>query len=987
MAYSKINLTNGTTLNASHLSHYESGIAANDARITTLETSGGVSGEDGLTPFIGENGNWWIGEEDTGVKAQGEDGEKGADGYTPVRGVDYWTEEDKAEIKDSISDPTYTNLLPLSTDTDGSVFNETGYMNGYRFNSTGQIVEKDGAVITGFIPLKKGDIIYCKNLRWLAVNDERYIAVYDADKNFIGTVNGETAMAGTTIDTTNYTVKFETDKIFSTSSVAYVRICFYSNNASWDYTKGIITVNEEIIDSTDKRISNCEERITANEEAISSMNNGEYVPEYIQTEAERVSDLVLDLRNSKSICFAALSDTHVGVGSDTKSAVIDTGKAIKEIRKYLPLDFIGLFGDYVAGGKTSTIAGSKNELKFVHKSLYEAMVGVQQIWMQGNHDVNPYDTDDGDLTDEELYSYIFANNIGTIVDEDSVQRGYGYKDFENQKIRVIYWNSSDISGVDNPTDFIISSTQYEWMANTAFNLSDKEDATEWGIVMMSHMPVNWSDNVTNFVDAYISGTTITIGSFTADFSTTNQAKFLCAINGHTHNYRCSRVGKNEFWQIAVPQVCAGRYNEYGTSWAEVGGELDADGNPIYYYKTQNSATSTSFVVFVIDRKNNKIHAIHYGAGIDRILNIDPVNTITYNLTDCTSNYTETTASSGSSLSMTITPNSNNYDVCRADITVTMGGVDITHSCVSDSTITISNVTSDIVITATVTGYNNVLPLATTEAGGTDIYNGIGYQTGYRISSSGVENEFDGMCCTGFIPVSKDDVINFANVSVKGTNTAYLITYTSDGAYKGYINLTNEIDDYTKEDGTYSIPVTSDTTKYVRFTLGVIDETSIFTINQEIPEWAISSLSTSYTNVVPLSTDTNGTIYNSPYGYQDGYYISSSSGSPGASSEYTVTGFIPYQIRAGATPPTIYIKGATVDSNRIAIYESDKTWIAMTYGGLTSSTLDTDYYKLTPTMNDNGNPKLYDNYGDSDYIRIACKGTGANLIITLNEPIE
>ena len=29
----------------------------------------GADGKDGLTPFIGENGNWWIGEKDTGVKA------------------------------------------------------------------------------------------------------------------------------------------------------------------------------------------------------------------------------------------------------------------------------------------------------------------------------------------------------------------------------------------------------------------------------------------------------------------------------------------------------------------------------------------------------------------------------------------------------------------------------------------------------------------------------------------------------------------------------------------------------------------------------------------------------------------------------------------------------------------------------------------------------------------------------------------------------
>ncbi|MBD9118387.1 MAG: collagen-like protein, partial [Clostridiales bacterium] len=34
----------------------------------------GSDGKDGNTPFIGENGNWWIGETDTGVKATGIDG-------------------------------------------------------------------------------------------------------------------------------------------------------------------------------------------------------------------------------------------------------------------------------------------------------------------------------------------------------------------------------------------------------------------------------------------------------------------------------------------------------------------------------------------------------------------------------------------------------------------------------------------------------------------------------------------------------------------------------------------------------------------------------------------------------------------------------------------------------------------------------------------------------------------------------------------------
>lgn len=97
-------------------------------------------GRDGLTPYIGSNGNWLIGETDTGVKAQGAkgdtgeqgepgspgkdgqpgaDGKNGADGYTPVKGVDYYTEADKAEIKayiDSLFVPVtqeeYDALVP-----------------------------------------------------------------------------------------------------------------------------------------------------------------------------------------------------------------------------------------------------------------------------------------------------------------------------------------------------------------------------------------------------------------------------------------------------------------------------------------------------------------------------------------------------------------------------------------------------------------------------------------------------------------------------------------------------------------------------------------------------------------------------------------------------------------------------------------------------------------------------------------------------------
>ena len=97
-------------------------------------------GADGITPTIGDNGNWYLGATDTGKPSRGEKGDTGAqgekgdtgaqgpqgvqgpkgdtgdvgpqgpkgdtgatgkngtDGHTPVKGTDYWTASDKAEI-------------------------------------------------------------------------------------------------------------------------------------------------------------------------------------------------------------------------------------------------------------------------------------------------------------------------------------------------------------------------------------------------------------------------------------------------------------------------------------------------------------------------------------------------------------------------------------------------------------------------------------------------------------------------------------------------------------------------------------------------------------------------------------------------------------------------------------------------------------------------------------------------------------------------
>ena len=68
--------------------------------------TGGGTGADGITPHIGTNGNWFLGDTDTGVKAQGPKGDPGSDYIL--------TEADKTEIAEeaaALVDAALLNLI------------------------------------------------------------------------------------------------------------------------------------------------------------------------------------------------------------------------------------------------------------------------------------------------------------------------------------------------------------------------------------------------------------------------------------------------------------------------------------------------------------------------------------------------------------------------------------------------------------------------------------------------------------------------------------------------------------------------------------------------------------------------------------------------------------------------------------------------------------------------------------------------------------
>lgn len=131
--------------------------------------------------------------------------------------------------------------------------------------------------------------------------------------------------------------------------------------------------------------------------------------------------------------------------------------------------------------------------------------------------------------------------------------------------------------------------------------------------------------------------------------------------------------------------------------------------------------------------------------------------ITNNLTGCTTSNSATSVAVNESYSATITPNSG-YTLTT--LTVTMGGVDITSTAVSGSTISIASVTGDVVITAFAeaqASYTNLVRTSIDSNG--SIYNGVGYLDGKYMSNGAPSSSADSNATiTGYIQINSTDTI-------------------------------------------------------------------------------------------------------------------------------------------------------------------------------------------------------------------------------------
>lgn len=143
--------------------------------------------------------------------------------------------------------PAYTNLIPISTDASGTVLNGVGYEAG-ALRSDGSVVSAS-SFTSGFIPVKKGDVVRIKDPGAANFSLDNAVALYKADKavsagigKYINGMQSNATYGGLTISGDVLT--------WDTSSISYY---FWQDfkflRVTTSSADSIVTINEEIKES------------------------------------------------------------------------------------------------------------------------------------------------------------------------------------------------------------------------------------------------------------------------------------------------------------------------------------------------------------------------------------------------------------------------------------------------------------------------------------------------------------------------------------------------------------------------------------------------------------------------------------------------------------------------------------------------------------------------------------------------------------------
>lgn len=688
--------------------------------------------------------------------------------------------------------------------------------------------------------------------------------------------------------------------------------------------------------------------------------DAEYLPDYVTEEVERVLSKVSEYKSENSLVFIASSDAHLKSGDyNSETGIRHLSQAMRLICERYPMDFFAYLGDMTSGGTGKDIAEAKNEIMRVNAALHPSFQSLISFFCQGAEDnlLKSYYRNGTCITQTELFNLILRRNRDAALSDELRLRGYFFRDIDDIKVRVICLNTSDTCGealTPSSETAVMSSAQLQWLCES-LDLSAKEDSENWGIILLGHHPLNMIDKfplAVGILEAYISGEAINTldvdgTNIVYDFEGKNQAKIFAQFHGHLHNFKVSFIADSSIPLICIPN--AGFYNNnFYTADSYTQAENLAYSENLTYNKTVNSSEDTAFCVIVIDKTSGKIYAVHYGAGVDRIIDGNVISE----------------DSSGSSEG----DNETDSDENNSGETGEDGENESSNA-----------------------SYTNLVPESKTSSG--VVYNTNGYTDGYKLNSQGEIGYGPGYTHTGFIDISYTDTVRIGGGTYDGTAGNYILVY--DSSYNLLWVATLKTADDSEAGICYADGVITfnpsqvqtgnlENMAYIRVSTVGLGSELIVTRNEEITDEASGDISdpvVSYTNILQYAADESGNIYGTD-GYSDNIQLASE-GEEQTANGYAVSGYLYIDSDA-----VIRTKGLSFDGGEgccLCLYNSNYELIKCISLTAASDSANAIVYSdnihtFTPADSES-------DLSGMAYFRISGIGSGSEMIITYCEEIE
>ena len=361
----------------------------------------------------------------------------------------------------------------------------------------------------------------------------------------------------------------------------------------------------------------------------------------------------------------AEADFRLAVFTDPHSFEWEKYKKYSDLLNGGFVDCLVGLGDY----QTYAEAPKDDVIHYITRMLSHSGRAQNCFYAVGNHDMAYVKPNSGAvdpanvLTKKQMFDCLCRHLNGVANYNEADPYGcYYYVDYTASKIRMIVLNTSDIYEADGSLAYkytesvMLQQPQIDWLVNTALDLDDKANRSEWSVLVCSHTALPWKEMIADILSAFKAGTsldkswTITRRLNTAgtavdtsntvtitankDFSGQGAVDVIGVLYGHDHidtasaqngiqfvGFICDNGYLDNYYVKSVSGLTAGNYcftaangsvfaftlgadiadaaiigyNEYLTSTAGTNIRIqDADGNTISMFRATKTTSVTGY---------------------------------------------------------------------------------------------------------------------------------------------------------------------------------------------------------------------------------------------------------------------------------------------------------------------------------------------------------------------------------------------------------